>query len=216
MSYSPIWSNALSRVFSSPYFFYLNDSCSLEYLVNVFGNVALKSLWQAHVWGWKRGRKGGLLMWEDTADCNNPLAITTWFWFWKYVVSFFVPEKKKEREYIFQHHCETKLSLPSLHNVKVVREWLVSWRYLLRRGKGSLSLTQVVHVLWNACPTYLRKLTTEYLRGCPSTDWWISVTFCCICHQYNRCDSSGFSMLAEESLSLEISLQVSCVSSTEK
>lgn len=61
-----------------------------------------------------------------------------------------------------------------------------------------------------------QKLTTKYLRGCPSTDWWISVTSCCFCHQCDRCDSSGISMLTEESLSLEISLQVSCVSSTEK
>lgn len=38
----------------------------------------------------------------------------TQFWFWKYVVSIFAPGKK-EREYIFQQHCDKELSLSSVH-----------------------------------------------------------------------------------------------------
>lgn len=125
----------------------------------------------------------------------------------------------KKKEYIFQQHCDKKLSLPSLHNIcmhMVVWECLFH-EDLFRNDKGSLSLTQAMCVCSETLvlPTS-ENFTTKYPRGCPSTDWWIFVTFCCFCHQCHRCDNSGSSILAEESLSLEISLQGSYVSSTEK
>lgn len=84
-----------------------------------------------------------------------------------------------------------------------------SWRYLFWSDKGSLTLIQgtVVCMLSNVSPTYGRKFCYEVwnLSGCPRRDRWVPVTCCCFCHGGGRCDSSGSSTLAEESLTWDIS-----------
>lgn len=176
MSYSPIWSSALNREFSPLYFFYLKDSFSSEYLVNVFYNVALKSLWQPHVWGWKRGRKGGLLNVRRYCRPQQPLILCWLLWhgsgFGNMWFLFLFLKKRKGIHFPTSLWEETVIAQPAecVHalctgGVKIS----VSWRHLLRSDKGSLFLTQAmaVCVLWNTCPTYLRKLHYKASEGLP-------------------------------------------------
>lgn len=143
MSYSPIWSSALNREFSPLYFFYLKDSFSSEYLVNVFYNVALKSLWQPHVWGWKRGRKGGLLNVRRYCRPQQPLILCWLLWHSSgFGNMWFLFLFLKKREYIFQHHCEKKLSLPSLQNVCMHYAQVV-WKYLFHEDTCSGVIREV-------------------------------------------------------------------------
>lgn len=164
--------------------------------------------------------RGSCLIWEGRTDCKNPLPLLSHFGYYNTVLVleihgfFFCSWKKKKKERIFQCNCEKELSFSSLCNLRVHCAQ-AAWECPSHENTCSGVIREARLWSWArsyVCSEKLGNFTTKYLSGCPSTDSRIPVT--CCCHRGGRCDSSGFSTLAKESLSFKIRLQVFCVSRT--
>lgn len=166
------------------------------------------------------GRTGELPNMRRKNRLQEPPAPVIPFWLLQHCSGFgntwflFLLLKKKKKERIFQCNCEKELSFSSLCNLRVHCAQ-AAWECPSHENTCSGVIREARLWSWArsyVCSEKLGNFTTKYLSGCPSTDSRIPVT--CCCHRGGRCDSSGFSTLAKESLSFKIRLQVFCVSRT--